>query len=305
MARKAQEKPVVTAPNIDIEHVTTDLQTLDQVTVLESQHLAAVRAVALRVGYQLPADCLDPDLIQRDIAANMRRSVEACLEVGRGLVVLKQACGHGNFISRLDVLGIETSVAKRFMQAAAKFSNGASTHLLKAAGNQTKLFEMLVLDDEQIEELELYGETGELKLDDIATMSVKELRGKLREARAESKSKDQLLADKNAALDRIAVIDPWDKRVDEFKAEISGGFDVLDKSIGNLFLVHSVILQQDVEWGGNAEAEKVILRQFACLYGDRLKRLAQQIGELQDAYGATLAGWAGELDGRNVDRSGE
>ena len=42
--------------------------------------------------------------IQRDISANMRRSVEACLEVGRGLAVLKAACGHGNFVARLDVL---------------------------------------------------------------------------------------------------------------------------------------------------------------------------------------------------------
>ncbi|MCK9987428.1 MAG: hypothetical protein AzoDbin1_03900 [Azoarcus sp.] len=160
-----------------------------------------VRAVALQVGYQLPADCIDPDLIQRDISANMRRSVEACLEVGRGLAVLKAACEHGQFMARLDVLGIDHTVAKRFMQAATKFSNGASTHLLKAAGNQTKLFEMLVLDDEQVEELELTGQTGELKLDEIATMSVKELRAALREARADGQAKDELLADKNKLLD--------------------------------------------------------------------------------------------------------
>jgi hypothetical protein len=288
------------------EVLRTDLQILDQGTVLESQHLAGVRAVALRVGYQLPAECADPDLIQRDIAINMRRSVEACLEVGRGLVVLKEACGHGQFVARLEVLGIDRTVSFRFMQVAIKFSNVSSTqHLTKAIGNQTKLFEMLVLDDEQIEELELTGQTGELKLDDIATMSVKELRSKLREARAEGKSKDQLLADKNALLDKIAVIDPWDKKVAEFKAEISTGFDLLDDAIGKLYLTHSVILQQDVSWGGNDDAEKVILRQFSCLYGDRLKRLAQQIGELQDAYAATLAGWADELDGRSVNRSGE
>jgi hypothetical protein len=167
------------------------------VVLVQAQHDSHVRAVALQLGYQLPADCTDPDLIQRDISANMRRSVEACLEVGRGLGVLKAACQHGNFMARLDVLGIEVTVAQRFMQASAKFSKTATSRLLGAAGNQSKLFEMLVLDDDQIEELELTGQTGELKLDDIASMSVKELRAGLREARKEKLSDDHLAANLN------------------------------------------------------------------------------------------------------------
>ena len=162
------------------------MKSIDEGKLALAQQASHVRAVALQIGYLLPADATDPDLIQRDIAANMRRSVEACLEVGRGLAVLKSACAHGEFISRIDVLGIDTRVAQRFMATAKKFSNAALTPLLKAAGNQTKLFEMLVLDDEQIEELELTGQTGELSLDDVATMSVKELRGALRELRAQS-----------------------------------------------------------------------------------------------------------------------
>ena len=173
--------------------------------LVQAQHDSHVRAVALQLGYQLPADCTDPDLIQRDISANMRRSVEACLEVGRGLGVLKVACGHGNFMARLDVLGVDVNVAGKFMQAARRFSNSFSTtNLAKAIGNQTKLFEMLVLDDEQIEELELTGQTGELKLDDIASMSVKELRAGLREARKVKLSDDHVatqLNNRNAKLE--------------------------------------------------------------------------------------------------------
>ena len=108
-------------------------QAQDALAVEDQQMQAHVRAVALQVGYQLPGDCIDPDLIQRDIAANMRRSVEACLEVGRGLSALKAACQHGSFMARLDVLGIEPRVAQRFMQSAVKFSNAAlTTHLTKA-----------------------------------------------------------------------------------------------------------------------------------------------------------------------------
>lgn len=176
----------------------------NQMAVMHSEHEATVRAVAAQLGYQLPADCTDPDLIQRDIAANMRRSVEACLEVGRGLAVLKAACGHGQFLPRLEVLGIEHSVAKRFMQTAAKFAS-RSAPVLKAIGNQSKLFEMLILDDEQLEELELTGQTGELKLDDIATMSVKELRNALREAREDKEAQGRIMADKNAKIDELAT----------------------------------------------------------------------------------------------------
>lgn len=168
-----------------------------------SQRETTVRAVAQQLGYQLPADATDPDLIQWDIAANMRRSVEACLEVGRGLRVLKEACEHGEFAARLDVLGVDKHVAARFMQSAAKFSKLPTSATLKAIGNQSKLFEMLVLDDEQIEELELTGQTGELSLDDVATMSVKELRAALREARAEHDATKAVMSKKQSRIDQL------------------------------------------------------------------------------------------------------
>ncbi len=246
MARKAlapaeiHGPEVITATPEDIAAAEIQMRQTEAATALAvSQQDAMVRAVAQRLGYQLPADCTDPDLIQRDIAANMRRSVEACLEVGRGLRVLKEACQHGQFVARMEVLGLEESVARRFMQAAMKFSNRASTHVLEAAGNQTKLFEMLVLDDEQIEELELTGQTGELKLDDIATMSVKELRAKLREERAERAATERLLADKRSELEntkrKVAKLElrmpTWDERTDDFKREISERQNLLDKLI--------------------------------------------------------------------------
>ncbi len=184
--------------------VQQDFSAANQLAVIARETDVRVRAVALSLGYQLPADCTDPNLIQRDISANMRRSVEACLEVGRGLRVLKEACDHGDFMSRIDALGIDPSVGRRFMEAAIKFTKRATSHVLtSAAGNQSKLFEMLVLDDDQLEELELIGQTGELSLDDVATMSVKELRAALREARQEKAAVDKVLTDKNASMDKL------------------------------------------------------------------------------------------------------
>lgn len=182
-----------------------DAMRKDGLAVIDARNEAdaCVRAVALQIGYRLPADAPDADLIQRDISANMRRSVEACLEVGKGLAVLKAACPHGEFLDRLDMLGIEARVAQRFMQSAIKFSNAALTPLLTAASNQTKLFEMLVLDDEQIEELALTGQTGELALDEVATMSVKELRHALRELRADASAADEVRAGLHKRIDKL------------------------------------------------------------------------------------------------------
>ena len=211
------------------------------VALVDAQRESAVRAVAEQLGYQLPADAIDADLIQRDIAANMRRSVEACLEVGRGLRVLKEACQHGEFASRIDVLNIDKHVAARFMQSAGKFSKLPTSATLKAIGNQSKLFEMLVLDDEQIEELELTGQTGELSLDDVATMSVKELRAALRESRAEHDATKAVSSKKQARIDqleraqeRIAKIGP-DEELEKLQQEATTHLLAAQGSIrGNL-----------------------------------------------------------------------
>lgn len=188
----------------------------------ESQHQARVRAVAAQVGYQLPGDCVDPDLIQRDIATNMRRTAEAMLQVGLGLICLKEACKHGEFLTRLEVLRFEPRVAQKYMQVASRLSNAPSTaHLAKVVESQTKLLELIVLDDEQIEELVLTGETGGLKRDDLLGMSVKELRAAIRELRAEKEANEKLLAYKSKMLDEAALIKaaPVNEQLEAMRAD--------------------------------------------------------------------------------------
>lgn len=241
MARKETPAPASKEPVILDAVIAQDMSAANQLALITRETETRVRAVAVQMGYQLPADATDPDLIQRDIAANMRRSVEACLEVGRGLAVLKAACEHGEFMGRLDVLGVDKYVAARFMQSAAKFAKLPTSATLKAIGNQSKLFEMLVLDDEQIEELELTGQTGELSLDDVATMSVKELRAAVREVRAEKAAVDKVLSDKNTAMDklraqvkRIATIPPDDALADLQREATANMNDALGAVRGGL-----------------------------------------------------------------------
>lgn len=293
---ESHEIPADQTPGLD-----RAMRTINEGVVLDAQHDTTVRAIALQIGYQLPADCTDPDLIQRDISANMRRSVEACLEVGRGLAVLKAACGHGNFMARLDVLGIDHTVSKRFMQAAIKFSNGASTHLLKAIGNQTKLFEMLVLDDEQLEELELTGQTGELHLDDIATMSVKELRAALREAKADADATDRVLSDnqktitklqKAAAGKTIDAHEEWSGAMKELALHVAGHRAQILESITALDVIRETVMQQEAEPGAEAAlaaAREQIGRELA----EAVERTEELVSKVRRLFDCTLGALIG------------
>lgn len=246
--------------DIDVNAVSSLSGDANALVLHNQEQNALVRATAATLGYMLPADATDPDLIQRDIAANMRRSVEACLEVGRGLAVLKAACGHGNFAMRLDVLGIDLRVAQKFMASAMKLSNASSTPLLKAIGNQTKLFEMLVLDDEQIDELANFGQTGELSLDDVATMSVKELRTKLREVKAEHKAGEEVRAELNdkltklqAKAKRIQVQEPDAVLADLTKEATGLATEAAALLAGNVRLGLVALQDHTAEHGGDAQ----------------------------------------------------
>jgi hypothetical protein len=174
-----------------------------QVDEADSATDSAAREVAESVGYELPGGSANPDLIMRDIAVNMRRSVESALAVGRGIAVLKAACGRGDFLNRLEILGVERTVAWRFMRAAQKFSNVATSQHWEKIGSQCKLFELILLDDEQVDELMEAGQTGGLALDDVERMSVSELRRAVRVER--EKAREELEAEKKELADELAA----------------------------------------------------------------------------------------------------
>ncbi|HBO4355069.1 TPA: hypothetical protein L4U31_002826 [Pseudomonas aeruginosa] len=269
------------------------ISTQNQLATLATEQDVQVRAVAEQLGYQLPADSTNPDLIQRDIAANMRRSVEACLEVGRGLQVLKVACGHGQFLPRLDVLGIDVNVAGRFMKSAAKFASlGSNAALTKAIGNQSKLFEMLVLDDEEIQELELTGQTGELTLDDVATMSVKELRAALREAREQGKAKDRVMADKSSRISELetqlarkplVTVQPMDEQLAERREELASKATAAEAAIaGALHPAVHLLMEKGDESG---QDQRPVIAGLL----DQVERALLQIRAEYDIPATTLA----------------
>jgi hypothetical protein len=173
-------------------------KTLDALTH-QAQENALV--VAQQVGYDGP---LTVGGVEDGIRFYQRRTVDACIELGKRLLVLKELTPHGEFQSRIELLGIGYQSAKKFMAATLKFSKGYSNTLLKAAGTQTKMLELLVLDDGEIEALETGETVRGVTLDRIETMSVSELKKALRDAKATADAKDEVIQQKTQELNKKA-----------------------------------------------------------------------------------------------------
>ncbi|MGO1073202.1 hypothetical protein [Lysobacter sp. CA199] len=139
---------------------------------------------------------------------HMQRSAEEALEVGRCLLVMKECEPHGEFLTCLQSLGMEPRLSQRMMQAAVRFSNAStSTHLVEAAKSKSKLFELMVLDDDDLDALSSGGSVAGLKLDDVERMSVSELRAALRKSRQSEKDSEdthsRLLAKKDERINQL------------------------------------------------------------------------------------------------------
>ena len=291
MARKEKPEAVVVEATVNEAAFAQASESMNALSVMVSELDQGARQVAMQLGYALPADSTDPDLIQRDIAANMRRSVESCLEVGKGLAVLKAACGHGKFIERLGVLGLERNVAARFISAAHKFSNApTSAHLIKAIGTQSKLFELLVLDDGQVQELAEEGEVAGITLDDIEQMGVRELRSALREAREDAKAKDERrgeLVAQNEKLKEQLVRIKREKPNEALEAARSEAGVILAEVLGRVQGDFRAALQTLHELGRN----EVYMAGMVGQVGAALNELRAQfdLPDLSDAQDAALA----------------
>lgn len=137
----------------------------------------------------------------------MAQSAEAMLEAGKRLVILKENEPHGEFTTILeDQLGLAPQVARRMMQASIKFL-GIGDALPKRSTlsvlGKGKLYELMVLDDDDLDELADGGTIAGASFDDIDRMSVRELRKALREKRDEYDVKCRVVAQKDAELNEL------------------------------------------------------------------------------------------------------
>lgn len=190
MARKAA------AVTIEHESPSTGLAALTQD---QNQLTERSQEVMALYGEGLPYDRIR---VMHEARFYMSQSAEAMLEAGKRLIILKEHEPHGDWMHALQELGIEYRLAARTMQAAIRFSNvSTSTHLIKAAQSKSKLFELMVLDDEELEALADGGTVAGITLDDVEKMPVSKLRAELRKAREQAEDTQRILEDKNKKID--------------------------------------------------------------------------------------------------------
>ncbi|HED5667399.1 TPA: DUF3102 domain-containing protein [Enterobacter kobei] len=149
------------------------------------------------------------DRIVHETRFYMAQSAEAMLEAGKRLVILKENEPHGDFINILENdLGLEPRVARRMMQASVKFLGNGEQNSKRTALTvlgKTKLYELMVLDDEELDALADGGTVAGATLDDIDRMTSRELKAALREARETNAAQQRVLADKNEKIDSLST----------------------------------------------------------------------------------------------------
>ncbi len=176
-------------------------QSNEVITEVEIQnHTKAVAGLATQLGYE---GALTVGALEDEIRFFQQRTVEAVMELGKRLLILKEITPHGEFNKRVEMLNFTPRMAQKFMSAVLKFSKTNSSSLLPKAGNQTKLLELVTLDEDEIQVIDQGGSIGELSLDTIETMSVRELKDELRKIKADKEASDLLLQKKDQKLNEL------------------------------------------------------------------------------------------------------
>lgn len=300
MARNTTPAPVSKEVPLDEDVVRSDIALANQRAVAILEQNERVTALAQQLGYQGSTDLGALENSARDATEYLGKSIYA---LGTCLLLLKEGSPRGQFLPALERLGISPDSAQRYMAMARRFANTATSRHLEKLGF-SKMTELLPLDDGQIEELAGLGQTGELALDDVARMSVKQLRAAVRKERAEAaKQKNQVerLTAVNTELHeeaRLVKRLPADKALAKTKAEATG---LQSETLG---LVRGGLRQALIklnEMGGDASHTAFMASLLGAVY--------VELDALRDEFGLPLAAldttpewerWA-QAQGANVD----
>jgi len=153
-----------------------------------------VETLAAQLGYE---GHLSVGTLEDEIRFFQRRTVEALLETGKRLLILKKITPHGEFASRVELLGFAYQTANRFMQAAQKTSKSLKLRgLAEQAKNGSAYLELITHDDDVIDNL--------AELDNFDRMSASQLRAAARDLVAEKEATDKLLETKNKQIDKLS-----------------------------------------------------------------------------------------------------
>ncbi|MCU7886475.1 MAG: DUF3102 domain-containing protein, partial [Candidatus Thiodiazotropha sp. (ex Lucinoma annulata)] len=223
---------------------------------------------------------------------------QSILEIGSRLIRLKEHQPHGEFQTSLEEIGIHPREARRMMQATAKF---AGTKSKLASLGKTKLLELMVEDDEELEALAEGGTLAGLTLDEVDRMSTRELRDSLRAAREkwnkENETHERLLSDKNKKIDELAkqlnngpVIPEWPELAERVNVESTQAAGRILLACDQLDAIQDQILNGDYQDMAPEDTERAT-ELMAVTYLQALEQAHTRIGELMDMCAESLEGY--------------
>lgn len=183
-------------PAIDSEQVSREMNAaFGQVAVLHEN----TTALAKSLGYE---GSLAPDSLEEGIRESLARVNYEVFTIGARLLLLKEQCAHGEFMSACQRLDIDRYAANKLMLVSHKFSNCRTSCNLAAIG-KSKLFELAILDDDEIQAFAEGQSVRGITYDEIDRMSVRALREKLREQDEQIKAKDRVAADNQGRIQKL------------------------------------------------------------------------------------------------------
>ncbi len=191
MARKSTATP----QDKDATDAAVTLQPLNQMAIITNETEERVFALAQELGY---AGSLTLGGVEDELRFYQHRTVEAMLELGKRLLILKEVSPHGEFERRAELLGFALSSAQRFMSAAKKVAKSPPAGLLASKVKDQKAFlELITHDDDVVENLG--------SMDNFDRMSASQLRAAARDLMRNLGSAEEISAAKSDKLVKMEL----------------------------------------------------------------------------------------------------
>jgi hypothetical protein len=241
----------------------------------------AAKELAVQLGYE---GGLSVDALEGEIRFWQRRTVEACLELGKRLLIMKAVSPHGEFGELLEKLGFTKMSASRFMTAAARTSKSNNLVLLSSqVKNMSAFLELVTTDDEVLDDVK--------KIEGIECLSASELRKKIKELQAENDAKDKVLEGKNKQIDKLQIIQTMsaaDKSAEVRKKAVQINNEALGMIRGSVR--NAVVTIQQVE--GESHSSTILIAAM-------LAELQQELNAIREDYSIPDISGSELLDAKN------
>jgi len=257
---------------------------------LAHDHERHLETLDANYGSNLP---YDKGRIENECRFYLQSSAIAMLEAGKRLILIKEHEKHGNFLESIERIGITAKVAQNMMRASIKFE-GPNANTYSHLG-QSKLFELMVEDDDDLAALADGGTIAGLTLDQIDKMSVRELKAALREEREKYKleleASENLISQKDATINKYARdaerIHEWPKIVSSLKLDVSLAAGRFIEQTSALRKLVDRIPKESQEHGLSRGQIATIVESFAA----DLENLNEHLQSLQNEFNENLSGY--------------